>query len=113
MEVNKKVIIAVFVVGGIGVMKAVTKQEPITPVILGSYVFLLVLSVADLAGGQISNVVGGLAMVAVLTSILYDFPWSTLQALLTKPAGQPENTLPQTGKGTLPPSTQNPSGPAH
>jgi hypothetical protein len=75
---NKKVIVAVFIIGGSGVVKSAMAGTAITPVILGSYIFLLVLSVLDAFGGPVSTLAGGLAMVAAVTVLLTEFPWQVI-----------------------------------
>lgn len=99
---NKKIIIAVFVIGGAGVFNAIQAKKPLTPVILGSYIFLLVLSVLDIFGGQLGVLAGALAMVAVVFVLLNEFPWqqliTTLQGKTTTPApaqALPPNQTPQ------------------
>lgn len=79
---NKHIIAATLIIGSSGVIKAWQSKKPITPVILGSYVFMLVLSIADLAGGQVSRLAGAIAMVAMLTVILNT--WTPLLATITK-----------------------------
>lgn len=79
---NKKVIIAVFIIGGSGVVNAATKGTAITPVILGSYIFLLVLSLADALGGPVAQLAGALAMLAAVVVVLTEFPWQTIISTL-------------------------------
>lgn len=101
-SMNKKIIIAVFVIGGAGVFNAIQAKKPLTPVILGSYIFLLVLSVLDMFGGQLGVLAGALAMVAVVFVLLNEFPWqqliATLQGKTTTPSpaqALPPNQTPQ------------------
>lgn len=79
---NKHIIAATLIIGGSGVIKAWQSKKPITPVILGSYVFMLVLSIADLAGGQVSQLAGAIAMVAMITVILNT--WTPILSTITK-----------------------------
>jgi hypothetical protein len=81
MGVNKKVIVAVFVIGGSGIVNAAVNKTAVTPVILGSYIFLLVLSVMDLFGGGASQLAGALAMLAMVGILLTEFPWGTILGL--------------------------------
>ena len=67
---NKHIIAATLIIGGSGVIRAWQTKKPLTPVILGSYVFMLVLSLADMFGGKMSQVAGAIAMVAVIAVIL-------------------------------------------
>jgi len=75
---NKKIIIAVVVIGGAGVFNAYAKNQPITRVVLGSYILLLVLSILDMFGGGLSKLAGAIAMVAVTYVLLTEIPWKTL-----------------------------------
>ena len=79
---NKHIIAATLIIGGSGVIKAWQSKKAITPVILGSYVFMLVLSIADLAGGQVSQLAGAIAMVAMITVILNT--WTPILGTITK-----------------------------
>lgn len=83
---NRKIIIAVVVIGGAGIVGDIMAQKPLTPVILGSYIFLFVLSIMDIFGGPFSNLAGALAMVAVVyvlfgtdpTTGSSIFPWQEI-----------------------------------
>ncbi len=75
---NKQIVAAVVIIGASGIVSAWTKKQPITRVILGSYVLLLILAILDLFGGQVSRLAGALAMIAALYVIINQFPWSTL-----------------------------------
>lgn len=87
---NKKVIAAVFVIAASGVYKSAVAQKPITPVVMGAYIFLLVLSIMDMFGGAMSQLAGGLAMLAAVGTLLYDFPWTTISNVVTgKPTATP------------------------
>lgn len=67
---NKHIIAATLIIGGSGVIRAWQTKKPLTPVILGSYVFMLVLSIADLFGGEVSRLAGAIAMLAMIAVIL-------------------------------------------
>lgn len=75
---NKKIIVATLVIAGSGVVNAWIKKQPITKVILGSYIFVLVLSVIDMFGGPLSQLATALAMLAVTYVLVSEFPWSTV-----------------------------------
>lgn len=79
---NKQIIAAVAIIGASGVVAAWVNKKPITRVILGSYVLLLILSVLDLFGGQVSKLAGALALIAALYVILNEFPWQVVISLL-------------------------------
>lgn len=79
---NKHIIAATLIIGGSGIIKAWQSKKPITSVILGSYVFMLILSLIDLAGGQASKFAGAIAMVAMLAVILNT--WTPILGTITK-----------------------------
>lgn len=83
---NKQIIAAVLVIGFAGVVNAWTKKQPITRVILGAYVLLLILSLMDLFGGPMRRFGGALAMLAVVYVLINQFPWSSILGLLNGPA---------------------------
>lgn len=78
---NKQVIGAVVFVGATGIIVSWTKKQPITKVILGSYILLFVLSILDLLGGPLRKLAGGLAMITVVYVLLNEFPWDQIIAL--------------------------------
>lgn len=80
--VNKHIIAATLIIGVSGIIKAWQSKKPITPVILGSYVFMLVLSIIDMFGGKASQLAGALAMLAVVAVILNT--WAPLLGTITK-----------------------------
>lgn len=59
-------------------MNAWTNQKPITPVIIGSYIFILIMSIMDMFGGGLSDLASALSMLAVTYVLLTEFPWSTI-----------------------------------
>lgn len=87
---NRKIIIAVVVIGGSGVVNSIMRKHALTPVIIGSYVLLLVLAIMDMFGPPLSTIAGALAMLAVVYTLIgVDpdtkkslFPWDTIIALL-------------------------------
>ena len=81
---NKKIVAAAVLIGGTGVVKAITAGQALTPIILGSYVFLLMLAILDMFGGQASTLAGALAMLAVVYVLLTQFPWQAVTGLATK-----------------------------
>ena len=94
---NRKIIVSVIIIAGSGIINAWQKNQAVTPVIIGSYVFLLVLSLLDTIGGPVANIAGGLAVVAATFVVLNEFPWNTLLSALqgnTKPPIQtPQNVI--------------------
>lgn len=83
MTLNRKIIIAAIVIAGSGIANSIIAGKPITPVIIGSYVFVFVLAIADMFGGGLSAISGGLAMVAVVYVLINEFPWQKLIDLAT------------------------------
>lgn len=79
---SRFVIIAGFVIAGSGVVNAWTNKKPITPIIIGAYVFVLVLAVLDMFGGGIATLANALAMLAVVYILLTEFPWAQVIALV-------------------------------
>ena len=75
---NKKIIVAVVVIGGSGVVNSIVNHKPLTPVLLGSYILLLVLAIADMFGGAFSDIAGAIAMLAMVYVLLTEFPWKTI-----------------------------------
>lgn len=86
-------------VGGSGVMNAAINKTKVTPVIMGAYIFLLILAILDTFGGQLSVLSGALAMLAVVyvligvdpTTKKTIFPWDTILGVV-KQAPVPTST---------------------
>jgi len=105
---NRKVIVAVFVVAASGVVNSWVNKKPITPVIMGAYIFLLMLAVMDTFGGQLSVLSGAFAMLAMTYVLLVEFPWQTIISTLQ---GKPATTgTPTPPVGTTPPGAPGPGG---
>jgi hypothetical protein len=77
---NKKIVIVGVIIVGSGVANAWLAKPPkaITPVVVGGFIFLLLLSVLDMFGGPMSSVASGLAIVAATYILLTEFPWQTV-----------------------------------
>ena len=75
---NKQIVISVLIIGGSGVYAALSTKKPLTKVILGSYILLLVLSLLDAFGGEFSVFAGALSMLAATYVLLTEFPWQSL-----------------------------------
>jgi hypothetical protein len=85
---NKPIVAATLLIGGSGVVNAWLSHKPVTPVIIGSYVFMLILSLADLFGGEISRLMSALALLAAGYVVLTEIPWTTILGLVKgKPTG--------------------------
>lgn len=79
---NRQIIVAAIIIGASGVANAWINSKPITTVIIGSYVFLLILALMDMYGGTLSTLSGALAMVAATYVLLTEFPWQKVISLV-------------------------------
>lgn len=84
---NRKIIVATFIIAGSGIANAWTKNKPITGVIVGSYIFILMLSIMDMFGGPFAQLSGALAMLAVTYVLLTQVPWNTIIKTVTGKKG--------------------------
>jgi hypothetical protein len=75
---DTKIIVAGFVIGGSGVINAIINNKPLTPILIGSYVLVLVLAITQSFGGPIATLSDALAMLAMLYVLLVEFPWKQL-----------------------------------
>jgi hypothetical protein len=80
--VNKHIIVAVVVVTAAGAYKAFKNSQPLTPVIIGAYVFFFVLAIMDTYGGPLSALSGALAMLAMTVVLLTEIPWTDIIKLV-------------------------------
>jgi hypothetical protein len=80
---NTKIVVATFIIAGTGIANAYLneKNPKITPIIIGSYILLLILSILDMLGGGLAQLSSGLAMVAVVFVLLHEFPWQQITNL--------------------------------
>lgn len=99
---NKHIVVAVIGLTAIGLYKHYTQPNiPLTRIYVGSFVLLLALSVADLAGGQVSKFASALAMLALLNGILTEIPPSFVAGLTSGGKVQQSATVPGAGVTTL------------
>jgi hypothetical protein len=63
---NRAVVTAGFVVVSFGVVRVITTKQPITPVIVGGYVFTVALAIGDAVGGPLSEIASALAVLAIV-----------------------------------------------
>jgi hypothetical protein len=75
---NSKIIVAAVVVGGSGFLNHLLNNQPVTRVIIGTYIFLLVLAIMDTFGGPFVQLSSALAMLAMVYVLLTEFPWQAL-----------------------------------
>jgi hypothetical protein len=97
--VNTHIVVAVVVITVGGFLRFWTGAAPTgtsgTSILMGAYLLLLVLSVADLLGEPFSTIAGAIAMLAALVTLFTQYPWQALfGGLNAKQAGtivQPAN----------------------
>lgn len=70
---NKAIIISTLGITGTGILKDVATggTKPIGNILVGGYVLALLASLADLAGGAVSRIVGMIMGLALFASIMY------------------------------------------
>lgn len=77
-RVNTKIVAAVVVVAGAGIINAYMSKKPITSIVIGSYILLLILSLMDMFGGRLSDLASAFAMLAVVFVLLTEVPWQAI-----------------------------------
>lgn len=75
---NNTIVVAALVITSAGVVNATTNKTSISRVVMGGYVFLLVLSLIDVFGGPVAKIASALSMVAMLYVLLNVFPWQVV-----------------------------------
>lgn len=75
---NTKIIVSVMIIAGTGIANAWSNNKPITAIVLGSYILLLVLSVMDMFGNGLSQLASAIALLAMTYVVLTEFPWKTI-----------------------------------
>jgi hypothetical protein len=75
---NRKIVFSGVIIMATGLIKAVTSGGGFTKVFVGSYIFLLMLGIADSLGGRMSQFTGAIAIIAALGILLTQFPWQTI-----------------------------------
>lgn len=81
---------------------AALNKQPFTPIIIGSYIFVFVLAILDMFGPPLSNISGGLAMVAVVYVLINEFPWEALISILQGKSASPTAQTSSTTAITVP-----------
>jgi len=86
MNINRKIIFAGFLLICGGIVRSVNAKKKLTPVLVGGYIFVLLLSILDAFGGYFSEISGALALLACVVVILSPdiFPWNTIFDALNK-----------------------------
>lgn len=99
MELNKHIVVATLGLATIGIIKHYTQPNvPLTRIFIGSFVFMLALSVADLAGGQVSKFASALAMLALVNGILTEIPPGILTTISSASGGKSSTNTTTTTK---------------
>lgn len=78
MRINRTILFAALFIGLVGAVQAYVNHGKLARVLLGSYVFLLLLSIVDLIGGGASQLASALAILAALYAGLTQAPWQQL-----------------------------------
>lgn len=82
---NKTVVGGVVFIGAAAVTSRILQHKQITPVIVGSFVLMLMLSILEFFGGAGNTLASALVSVAVLVTIVDVLPWQAiLQAIGAK-----------------------------
>lgn len=79
---NKQIVASTAIIVGSGLSNAYAKKTSVTRVIIGGYVFMLMLSIGDMIGGDLSKLMSALAILAATYVLLTEFPWSELIKLV-------------------------------
>lgn len=82
MNVNRKIVMSGFLIVGTGIINAAQGKSDYTTVLVGGYVFMLVMSVMDMFGGNLSRLAGILAILAALWVVINEFPWDVIINLI-------------------------------
>jgi len=77
---NKTIVASTAIITGSGLVNAYTKKQPITRVIIGGYVLMLMLSIGDLFGGDFAKIMSAIAVLAATYVLLTEFPWAAIRS---------------------------------
>jgi len=75
---NSTLVAASAYIAAVGVINSWNNGKPITKNLIGAFLFLFLLALLDMAGGDVSKIATALAMLAVLYVTLTEVPWSTI-----------------------------------
>lgn len=79
-RLNGRIIFSTLILMGVGIYRlqisknASGTQLTLTRILVGAYLLAIIASILDLAGGQVSEVVGGIMMLAVFSALLLVIP---------------------------------------
>jgi hypothetical protein len=93
-SVNGSIVTTTLVITGLGAYEAISKKKGVGPVLIGGYILMLVLSLAELIPG-VSGIVSGIAWVALLAMLIGSQATKDLLALF----GQRTNSGSTPGEG--------------
>lgn len=97
--VNRPIVIAAVGITGLGIVNAWTQGQGITRIVIGGYMLMLFLSVADIFGGGVSTIAGAIAMLALLWAFLNDgLPVLARAGVLVQPPDAAPAPTPGGGK---------------
>ena len=72
---EKQIILAGFIIVGLGAARSFTDNKPVTPVLEGSLVAILLLSLLAAFGEQQAKLAGAMALLVALSSIFINVPY--------------------------------------
>jgi hypothetical protein len=77
----------VVAIAAVGTFKAHQTRQPVTPILIGAVVLLILLSLLDIFGGVFSIAASAIAMLALVATLLVDLPalFAATQHQLTTP----------------------------
>lgn len=72
---EKQIILAGFIIVGLGAARSFTDNKPVTPALEGSLVAILLLSLLAAFGEQQAKLAGAMALLVALSSIFINVPY--------------------------------------
>lgn len=79
---NTKIIVSSVVIVSSGVLKAIEQHKAISPVVEAGYIFMLLLSLLDVFGGKVAQLASALALLAMVSVLINQFPLQLLTQFL-------------------------------
>jgi hypothetical protein len=76
--INRTVLFSALVIGLSGTIQSFVNTGKISRALIGTFVFVLLLSLVDAIGGGASQLASALAILAMLYVLLTQFPWQQL-----------------------------------
>lgn len=78
MNINRQILFSGFIIIGTGILNAIQGKNDYTRVLVGGYIYLLMLSILDIFGGNFSRIAGGLALLGSTYVLIFLFPWDSI-----------------------------------